>query len=224
MPAWDIISTAQWQKKTYTLALSAPDATTAGSTSATVEYEGTRTSFITNPRRTGYRFTGWYTEGGLLLIDSYGNFNFAEGTLSYFNGNDGTPKWIYDGNITLNAGWEASSGVASYAELLAALAEASEDPIDVAQTITIPGGAEIDGNGRTINNQAYADVDLLDPIFEFEGGATIRNLTIVSDVDGGELTPQDDITLENVTIEGATLMLNGGGTLTDCTFGSGERH
>ncbi|HWP79638.1 MAG TPA: InlB B-repeat-containing protein [Candidatus Acidoferrum sp.] len=218
MPAWDIAATAQWQKKTYTILLSPNGATTAGTGFATVEYEGTRTSAITNPKKTGSRFTGWYTSGGVLLIDPYGSFVYSPDALTYLSAEGGAAKWIYDGTVTLTAHWEEASGVTTYGELLTALADSSEEPIVIAQTIAIPDGAVIDGGGHTIHNEAYADADLLDPVFTFEGGATIQDLTIVGGEDGGALMPEQPVTLENVTLEGATLMLMGGGTLTDCIF------
>ena len=88
----DITLTAKWTANTYTVTLSAEDATTAGTASVTATYDSAMPS-ITRPSRTGYTFQGYYTSTG-------------GGGTQYYDANVASVR-AYDmaGNTTLYAYW-----------------------------------------------------------------------------------------------------------------------
>lgn len=94
---------AQWDGNNYTITLNNSDATTTGSTSATVKYGSNQVSAITNPVRTNYVFNGWYSQasGGEKVIDSTGNL--IAGTVY----TDSAARWNTGSGITLYAQWVA---------------------------------------------------------------------------------------------------------------------
>jgi len=104
---------AKWIPNTYTVELDGNGATSPGTSSIMVTFEKntfnipeeSESSSIVNPKRTGYRFAGWYTgkTDGTLIIDSDGKF--VENVKGY-TGEDGV--WCRTGDTTLYAHWEGS--------------------------------------------------------------------------------------------------------------------
>ena len=95
---------AHWTANTYTITLTNKDATVTGSTSVVATYDSSTLATIAAPSRTGYIFTGWFTEenGGYLVITNLGAFNSG---ISGFTDSNG--RWVRDGVATLTAQWQA---------------------------------------------------------------------------------------------------------------------
>ena len=117
---------AKWIPNTYTITLTNSNATTNGSTSATVKYDGDVTN-ITAPKRkytitysagssgatlsktsdtAEFIFTGWYTaeSGGSRVINSSGKL---ENSVAGYT--DSGSKWIRTSGATLYAQWDSVS-------------------------------------------------------------------------------------------------------------------
>lgn len=117
--------TALWTTAVYTITLSSPDATTAGSSSVQATYNGSIGS-ITSPSRvyqvsyavgssgatlstTGnsatYTLNGWYTAatGGTKVLNANGTM------VTNVTGYTSSGKWIFPNNTTLHAQWTSAS-------------------------------------------------------------------------------------------------------------------
>ena len=96
-------NTTLYAKWTATITLNGNGATSAGSTSATVNYKSSTVSSITNPSKTDYTFAGWYSgSGGTgdLVINTSGEL---QSDVSGFTDEDG--KWVATEVKTLYAKW-----------------------------------------------------------------------------------------------------------------------
>ena len=72
MPAKDVTLTAQWQKKTFTVAFNVDGGTTVASIQ-NVEYGSTLTEEqAPAPAKDGYVFDGWYSDSGKNTAWSFG--------------------------------------------------------------------------------------------------------------------------------------------------------
>ncbi|MBP5650157.1 MAG: InlB B-repeat-containing protein [Bacteroidales bacterium] len=97
---------AKWTANTYTLTLDNQNATTAGSESVTATYESSTLPSITNPKREGYTFEGWYSgEGGTgtLVINTSGAL---QANTIYTNASG---QWTSTSDQTLYAKWTINS-------------------------------------------------------------------------------------------------------------------
>ena len=101
-PNADRTISARFTAKQYTITLDNNNGSGVSPSSLTATYNlSTLSSSITNPTRSGYVFTGWYTTaaGGYLVIDKDGNLQEN----SPYTGAGGV--WTNDGNVKLYAGW-----------------------------------------------------------------------------------------------------------------------
>ena len=220
MPMNDVTVMPTFEKKTYTITLSAPDAVPPYSSSAIVEYEGTTvTDAIYNPERPGFVFTGWNTPEGNLLINTNGTFYYAGSNSAYLTPReDGTCYWVYDDDITLTAGWDDCSEVNSFEELQLALANPEIGNIMITNTLIVPNDSVIDGGGRTLY---FRNSNPNNSMFELSlaQSCTFRNMTIDFGGNVG-MNVSNTIVMENVTLKNATmyaLMNNGHAFLRDCS-------
>ena len=98
-------NTTLYAKWTATITLNGNGATTAGSPSATVNYNSSTISAINNPGKTDYVFAGWYSgSGGTgdLVIDASGTL---QANVTGFTGAGGI--WTATEDKTLYAKWNA---------------------------------------------------------------------------------------------------------------------
>ncbi len=228
MPPRDIFVEPRFERKSYTITLSAEDATTAGTPSVTIAYEGTALPPITNPSRTGFSFTGWYVQGGTKLINADGSFNYTGANSAYLTPNpDDTCYWVYDSDVTLYAGWDESASVATYEELMAALASQDDGDIIVTEVLVFPSSVNIDGGGRTLY---FQNSNPSNTIFELSSttSCAISYLTVDFGGKEGINNTAGEISLDNVTLCNASeyaLRAQGGSVaeLRNCTItGSGR--
>jgi hypothetical protein len=172
------------------------------------------------PERPGFVFTGWNTPEGNLLIDTNGAFHYMGSNSAYLTPReDGTCYWVYDGDITLEAGWDDCSVVNSFEELQSALANPEVGNIVVTNTLIVPNGSVIDGGGRTLY---FRNGNRLNSIFELysTSSCTLKNMTIDFGGNVG-MNARHAIVMENVTLKNAityAFMNNSSALLRSCSI------
>lgn len=206
MPADNFSATAQWERKWYYITLDG----NGGSPVSGYAYVGYDSMNIptTNPTRSGYAFTGWYTaaDGGTLLLNPDGTFNAIEENTAYITQKtDGKYYWTYDDDLTLYAGWEEiqTAVVNSLDDLVAALQDPSNQVIEIAQMIFIESNIESTGSGQTI---LYSPSNDAARIMVVNGGSlTLSNVTInCRGRIGIDVGAQSSLRLEGVTLRDAS--------------------
>ena len=106
---WKILSNdktlyAHWTAETYTVTLSAADASTAGDTGFSATYDAAVPGIAAQPTRSGYTLAGWYTTAandGVKVLN-------ADGSAANDGAYTADGKWIHDDNgtaLTLYARW-----------------------------------------------------------------------------------------------------------------------
>ena len=97
---------AQWTANTYIITLNQTSATTDGTESVNVTYDGDLANTITVPQRNEYTFDGFYTSAtdGIKVIDNTGKL--VADVKDY---TDANKKWIKAGDVTLHPQWTPGS-------------------------------------------------------------------------------------------------------------------
>ena len=140
-------SVTLYAKWTQTVTLDNESPTSAGSTSVTLTYNSTSHAAITNPTKTGYVFSGWWSEDngtGVEIINSSGTLQANK--LGY-TGAGGV--WVKDGATTLYAKWapQRTLAVDNVDDVVisvtspSSVAEGSSTSVAVGATVTLTHGA-----------------------------------------------------------------------------------